>query len=499
MKKAFYLTALLGLLFSCSQTDEPEVMTQDEPTAETRGLFTKNVVIEWNEEGQELDGFGIAEADCAADIFTHPKRKEVMDLLFGKDGLNISILRGEIFPHYWMKEGDTSFDTDVRTDMPLGDPYFQQAEANELKRRGQLWVTQQAKQLYHVDKLFFSTWSPPAWMKQDGYITEDNFASHGSLKKEYYQMFADYLVQFVQAYKEAGMDIYAISPVNEPNYEANWNSCKWSPEQLADFIANYMGPTFEKQAVNPQIIFGELAQWSTLVLGTFNVVSAKKYAENVMEANPDVLKYADIAAGHGYNIPRIPYEFPIVPYDKAVDQGLKVWLTEISSALDNYDGSMDNAIHWAEVFHKYLTNAHVNAVCWWTGARYTDTNESLIKLEQGNFQIPKRFYTYGNYTRYVKVGSKQIRTDKPISTTGKLLLTAFKNNQESVMVAVNKSKEPITTTIQVKGGRPIGELKAYITDAEQNWKESTITKDESNMYPITVPAMSVVTYVGSVQ
>ena len=156
MKKAFYLTALLGLLFSCSQTDEPEVMTQDEPTAETRGLFTKNVVIEWNEEGQELDGFGIAEADCAADIFTHPKRKEVMDLLFGKDGLNISILRGEIFPHYWMKEGDTSFDTDVRTDMPLGDPYFQQAEANELKRRGQLWVTQQAKQLYHVDKLFFS-------------------------------------------------------------------------------------------------------------------------------------------------------------------------------------------------------------------------------------------------------------------------------------------------------------------------------------------------------
>ena len=164
MKKAFYLTALLGLLFSCSQTDEPEVMTQDEPTAETRGLFTKNVVIEWNEEGQELDGFGIAEADCAADIFTHPKRKEVMDLLFGKDGLNISILRGEIFPHYWMKEGDTSFDTDVRTDMPLGDPYFQQAEANELKRRGQLWVTQQAKQLYHVDKLFFSTWSPPAWM-----------------------------------------------------------------------------------------------------------------------------------------------------------------------------------------------------------------------------------------------------------------------------------------------------------------------------------------------
>lgn len=83
-----------------------------------------------------------------------------MNLLFGKDGLDISILRGEIFPHYWMNEGDSSFGTDVKTDMPLSDPYFQQADANELKRTGQLWVTQQAQKLYHTDKLFFSTWSP---------------------------------------------------------------------------------------------------------------------------------------------------------------------------------------------------------------------------------------------------------------------------------------------------------------------------------------------------
>lgn len=499
MKNFVYLTMLFCLFFSCSQTEESEIMAQHEMKAETRGMLTQNVVIQWDEEGQELDGFGIAEADCAADIFTHPKRDEIMNLLFGKDGLDISILRGEIFPHYWMNEGDSSFGTDVKTDMPLSDPYFQQADANELKRTGQLWVTQQAQKLYHTDKLFFSTWSPPAWMKQDGYITPDNFASHGFLKPEYYQMFADYLVKFVQAYQAAGMDVYAVSPVNEPNYEADWNSCKWTPAQLADFIANYMGPTFEKQSVNSQIIFGELAQWSTLVLGAFNVVSAKKYVENVMDANPDVIKYADVAAGHGYNIPHIPYEFPIVPYDKAVKQGLKVWLTEISSALDNYDGSMENAIHWAEVFHKYLANAHVNAVCWWTGARYTDTNESLIKLEQGDFLIPKRFYAYGNYTRYVKVGSTQIATDKPVSTNGKLLLTAFKNNKEYVMIAINKSNNPITTTLQMEGGRTEGDLKAYTTNASQNWQEEIIAKGESETYPITIPAMSIVTYVGSIQ
>lgn len=160
---------------------------------------------------------------------------------------------------------------------------------------------------------------------------------------------------------------------------------------------------------------------------------------------------------------------------------------------------MDNAIHWAEVFHKYLTNAHVNAVCWWTGARYTDTNESLIKLEQGDFQIPKRFYAYGNYTRYIKVGSRQIGVDRPALTANKLLLTAFKNNKEYVVVAVNKSKKPVTTTLEVDSGITVGDLKTYTTDDNQNWQEEVIARGESDTYSITVPAMSVVTYVGSVK
>ena len=60
---------LLGLLFSCSQNEDPEMMAQNETEIQSRSLINKNVVVHWDEEGQELDGFGIAEADCAADIF----------------------------------------------------------------------------------------------------------------------------------------------------------------------------------------------------------------------------------------------------------------------------------------------------------------------------------------------------------------------------------------------------------------------------------------------
>ena len=67
------------------------------------------------------------------------------------------------------------------------------------------------------------------------------------------------------------------------------------------------------------------------------------------------------------------------------------------------------------------------------------------------------------------------------------------------MIVVNKSNDSITTNLQVEGGSVEGDLKAYMTDANQNWKEEIIARGESNTYPITIPAMSIVTYVGSVQ
>ena len=71
MKNFFYLTMLFCLFFSCSQTEESEIMAQHEMKAETRGMLTQNVVIQWDEEGQELDGFGIA---CL--LYTSPSTRD---------------------------------------------------------------------------------------------------------------------------------------------------------------------------------------------------------------------------------------------------------------------------------------------------------------------------------------------------------------------------------------------------------------------------------------
>src|SRR5699024_1739668 len=51
------------------------------------------------------------------------------------------------------------------------------------------------------DKLtiYASPWSPPAWMK-----TNDSMLHGGHLKPEFYQVWANYFVKFIQAYRKQG-------------------------------------------------------------------------------------------------------------------------------------------------------------------------------------------------------------------------------------------------------------------------------------------------------
>ena len=488
------LMAAMGLV-ACTDTDILDECSSDDKTVQSRGLFTNEVNVNWNEEHQVIDGFGVAQAGWSADLFTYPQRDDVAELLFSDRGLNINMLRGQVFPHYWENELDSTFYIDDDVDMPLSDPYFQTATYDDLDRRGQLWVSKVAHDRYNVGKLFFSTWTPPAFMKTNG------ARQQGSLKPECYQMFADYLAGFCKAYKQAGLDVYAMSPVNEPNFATpDWNSCKWEEADLARFIVENMGPTFKREGLDAKIVFGEVAQWSTLLLGELNLVSAKKYVENVINADERVVEYADVAAGHGYDLPYVPYEFPIEPYDVAVSKGLNVWLTEISTTFDTFDASMANGIKWAEKFYKFLAKADVNALIWWAGARPGTNNEALIQLNDGNYVVTKRYEVFGNYTRYIKSGSVRITADKSLAAPAGLLISSFKNGNEWVVVAVNKSSTEITTTLNLNGKEIDGGLQPYLTDASHKWAEQDIVQaDESGAFSIALPAASVVTYTGIVK
>lgn len=456
-----------------------------------------DVLLDWQDEKQVIDGFGVAQAGWSDYLYAHRKRNEVMDILFGKDGLQLSILRGEVFPHYNMK----TFNMDEDVDIPLDDPFFDidynkdenQLAQEQAQRNGQLWITKKAKLEYGVDKLIFSTWSAPAFMKTNGKV------SKGSLKRKCYQAYADYLSNFCDAYTQAGLPVYAISPVNEPEYAAPWNSSIWIPgfSTLGKFITNYLGPKMEQTHPDTKIIFGENAQWNG-ILGF--IMGSKNYVRNLLLFKPSIARFPIIAAGHGYRDP-ITKKLPrISPFAKAEKKGIPVWLTEISDPYEKYDPSMTSGLKWAELFHRYLSEANVGAIVWWAGALPDGgTTEGLINIhkDRENYEVTKRCEVFGNFTRYIPVGSRRITAQ--YHWRKGFMASGYKYGKSYSTVVINPLNTEMTISLALDKAQVEGSLQGYLTNDTHKWTAITPIYPQDGVYKLVLPARSVVTYVGNVK
>lgn len=497
-----FISGLFSCLFLLSACTDSEFADQNTngPLA-TKAVATTDVVLHWDREEQNIDGFGVAQAGWAHYLYAHRKREDVLNLMFGADGLHLNILRGEVYPYYWMKEGDTSFHLDEDIDLPLDDPFFDidynadgnKAEKEIALRKGQLWINKKVNALYDVDKLVYSVWSPPIYMKSNG------SESKGNLKSSYYQQYADYLSAFCDAYRSVGLETYAISPANEPEYAAEWSSCTWLPgtTTLGPFIVKNMGPTFAAKQPNVKIIFGENAQW-TAILGF--IMGSKNYVRDILNINTRITDFPLIAAGHGYVDPVTQKETPIEPFTKAESKNIPVWLTEISDPLNSYTTSMEDGIKWAVKFHKYLCEANVGSIIWWAGALPDKgTNEGLIYIAKNrtDYETGKRYETFGNFTRYIPVGSTRISTE--YNTDQGYMVSGYKHGNSYTTVAINTSETEKTIDLILSNAQTTTPIVGYLTDATHKWAPLDTIQPVNNTFVVTLPAKSVVTFTGSIQ
>lgn len=97
-------------------------------------------------------------------------------------------------------------------------------------------------------KIMGSPWSPPVWMKTN------NSAKGGSLKPDYYGVYATYFVKYIQAMAKAGITIDAITIQNEPENPNNTPSLLMTAAEQSEFIRKHLGPAFKAAAIKTKII-----------------------------------------------------------------------------------------------------------------------------------------------------------------------------------------------------------------------------------------------------
>ncbi|MNS50959.1 Glucuronoxylanase XynC precursor [compost metagenome] len=130
-------------------------------------------------------------------------------------------------------------------------------------------------------KILGSPWSPPTWMKTN------NDTRGGSLKPEWYQAYALYLVKYVQAMKTEGINIYAITVQNEPLHPGNNPSLLMLAPDQAIFVKTALGPAFEKAGIKTKIILYD------------HNCDRPDYPISIMN-DPEAKKYVDGSAFHLY-------------------------------------------------------------------------------------------------------------------------------------------------------------------------------------------------------
>ncbi|GAA0880359.1 glucosylceramidase [Algoriphagus jejuensis] len=196
-----------------------------------------------------MDGFGFTLSQGSAKHLlgmSKEARAEILQELFGngENDIRISYLRLSVAAS---DLNEYPFSYNDLEDSLATDPNLTQFSLGP----DTLDVIPVLKQILKINpniKLMASPWSPPAWMK------DNKDTRGGSLLEEYEGTYACYLVNYIQAMKELGIEIDALTIQNEPLHPGNNPSLLMLPEQLARFIGLHLGPAFEENGIKTKIV-----------------------------------------------------------------------------------------------------------------------------------------------------------------------------------------------------------------------------------------------------
>lgn len=204
-----------------------------------------NIEIDPSQVFQTIDGFGYTLTGGSVEVINQlntTKKQELLQDLFSNNGIGVSYLRISI--------GASDLNSEVFSydDMPSGQTDPTLAQFSVAKDQALIQMLKDILAINPNIKILATPWSPPVWMKDNGN------SIGGSLRPEYYGVYAQYFVKYVQAMQAQGIKIDAVTPQNEPLHPGNNPSLLMTSTDQTNFIKNNLGPAFSSANINTKII-----------------------------------------------------------------------------------------------------------------------------------------------------------------------------------------------------------------------------------------------------
>lgn len=398
----------------------------------TANQFT-NIEVDENTSFQTIDGFGYTLTGGSAEVINSlnaSKKAELLKELFDANGngIAVSYLRISI------GASDLNAVPFTYDDMPAGQTDASLSHFSLAPDMTNLIpLLKEVLAINPKIKILATPWSAPVWMK------DNNSFVGGSLQLQYYPVYAQYFVKYIQAMKTQGITIDAITPQNEPLHGGNDPSMVMQAAQQADFIKNHLGPAFQAANISTKIIiYDHNCDKPDYPLTVLNDAGARSF----INGSAFHLYAGDISALSG-----VHSAYP----DKAL------YFTEQYTASNGSFGG-DLKWHLKNVIIGSMRNWSRNALEWnlannaafgpHTPGGCTTCKGAITIETSSSFTRNVAYYIIAHASQFVPPGSVRIAS----STAGNLNNVAFKTpDGKKVLIVENDGSGAATFNIKYNG------------------------------------------------
>ncbi|OGR43515.1 MAG: glucosylceramidase [Elusimicrobia bacterium GWA2_56_46] len=395
------------------------------------GVSRQDIEIDPGVTYQEIDGFGCTLTGGSALLIQglpETERASLLRELFATDGaaIGLSYLRLSI--------GASDLDERVFSydDLSAGQQDVELADFSiGPDKKAVIPVLKQILAINPGLKLLASPWSPPVWMKTNGK------SKGGSLKPEYYEVYARYLAAYIKAMRAEGINIDALTVQNEPLNPDNNPSMVMTAAEQGLFIKKYLGPLFKKYGLKTKIVLYD------------HNCDKPEYPLSIL-ADKEAARYVDGSAFHMYG-----GEVAAMSLVHNAHPDKNIYFTE------QWVGGPSN---FAADFKWHVKTLVIGAVRNWSknvmgwnlasDPAYGPHTEGGCDRCQGALTIGRdikrdvAYYVLAHASKFVRPGSLRIKSNLPPSLPNVAFKTPF---GKIVLIVLNEKSAPASFNIQYKG------------------------------------------------
>lgn len=505
-----------------------------------------NLTIDLNDLKQTIQNFGASDGwntEIIGKYWPLEKKEKLAELIFSTEKDNTGSPKG-IGLSSWRfnigagtaEQGDASR-ISVESRRTEG---FLNADGtyNWNKQEGQQWFLKKAVQSYNIHHVIGWQNSPPVVYTQNNLGFRDYGAPMATiLKSEYFDDFARFLGDVAEHFKGEGIHFDYISPLNEPQYPwapstsggtVTQEGTPWTNQNIYD-VVSAISHEFSNRNIDTKIFIGEAAAIGYLLGGTGHAENQLSKFWNSSSSLSLVGKpaFANIVSYHSYwndyGNTMVDERNELLYKSNYLVPAPELWQTEYSMMGNGYRSGypsdhklteMECGLSLARIMLADLNVANNTAWQWWTmferGKFEGETRFCLIEAftnqgkTDGTYHVNKLFYTFGNFSHFVRPGMTRLGTSRSdnltvYQETTNVIFSAYTNPDQDklVLVVVNHTADarPFSISLKNAGGKTISNISYYLTDDFNNLKKQEWDFSASQLI---IPAHSVATIMGDI-